>query len=194
MKRVEGQAKFGAVAILAMAAYHNSGGWDQDLITRTIGANVVILANTTIMTSAILVSAPFNTANNLGSLKWKFATGNIVESSPTIGSDGTIYFGSDDGNVYAVDPYGNQKWKFTTQNNSFVRTAPSDWPTDGIIYFGAEGGRSYGSIYALNPDGSEKWFSLLEFNVDSSPAIGSDGSIYFGDAGAAVVALNSSRQ
>ena len=37
-----------------------------------------------------------------GSLKWKFATGNWVESSPAVGANGTLYFGSDDGNVYAV--------------------------------------------------------------------------------------------
>jgi len=39
-----------------------------------------------------------------GTLKWKFTTGVIgqVNSSPAIAADGTIYFGSDDGNLYAV--------------------------------------------------------------------------------------------
>jgi len=45
----------------------------------------------------------FNTSGNAGGLKWKFTTGNHVESSPAIGPDGTIYFGSDDGKVYAVN-------------------------------------------------------------------------------------------
>jgi outer membrane protein assembly factor BamB len=40
--------------------------------------------------------------NPNGSQKWKFATGGAVFSSPTIGSDGTIYVGSNDGNVYAI--------------------------------------------------------------------------------------------
>ncbi|MGB4374776.1 MAG: PQQ-binding-like beta-propeller repeat protein [Defluviitoga tunisiensis] len=30
-----------------------------------------------------------------GSLKWKYKTGGLINSSPAIGSDGTIYVGSD---------------------------------------------------------------------------------------------------
>jgi hypothetical protein len=39
-----------------------------------------------------------------GTMKWKFTTGVIqdIDSSPAIGTDGTVYFGSDDGNLYAV--------------------------------------------------------------------------------------------
>ena len=35
-------------------------------------------------------------------VKWKFATGNRIVSSPVI-ENRRIYFGSDDGNVYAID-------------------------------------------------------------------------------------------
>ena len=35
-------------------------------------------------------------------LKWKFETGYNVSSSPAIGSDGTVYVGSDDNSVYAL--------------------------------------------------------------------------------------------
>jgi outer membrane protein assembly factor BamB len=99
--------------------------------------------------------SPFSTSTNAGALRWQFTTRNHVESSPSIGSDGTIYFGSDDGNVYAVDPYGNQKWKFTTLGSSIVRSSPAIG-ADGTIYVGSEGGRSYGGIYALNPNGTQK--------------------------------------
>src|ERR1043166_3418836 len=47
-------------------------------------------------------------------VKWKFATGDRIVSSPVI-QDNTIYFGGDDGNVYAVDAEtGRQVWKRTT--------------------------------------------------------------------------------
>ena len=37
-----------------------------------------------------------------------------MSSSPAVGADGTIYVGSSDDNLYAVNPDGTQKWKFTT--------------------------------------------------------------------------------
>jgi outer membrane protein assembly factor BamB len=33
---------------------------------------------------------------------WSFTTGGIVKSSPAIGPDRTLYFGSSDGNIYAI--------------------------------------------------------------------------------------------
>src|SRR5690606_35630142 len=36
-------------------------------------------------------------------VKWSFETGDKIYSTPAIGSDGTIYFGSYDGEVYALD-------------------------------------------------------------------------------------------
>jgi hypothetical protein len=44
-------------------------------------------------------------------VKWKFPTGDRVMSSPVF-KDNVIYFGGDDGNVYAVDAEtGRQIWK-----------------------------------------------------------------------------------
>jgi len=43
-------------------------------------------------------------------------SGNSILSSPAIGSDGTIYFGSLDGNLYAVDPAGALKWNYQAGN------------------------------------------------------------------------------
>jgi hypothetical protein len=39
-------------------------------------------------------------------LKWSYLTGGSVNSSPAIGADGTIYFGSGDACLYAVNPDG----------------------------------------------------------------------------------------
>jgi outer membrane protein assembly factor BamB len=47
-------------------------------------------------------------------IKWKFPTGDRVVSSP-VWQDNVVYFGGDDGNVYAVDATtGNQIWKHAT--------------------------------------------------------------------------------
>ena len=78
-----------------------------------------------------------------GSILWNFATGGIVISSPAIGSDGTIYVGSEDWNVYAIAPDGNLKWSYTTYDGIWSSPALSD---DGILYIGS---KDY-ALYALD--------------------------------------------
>jgi len=52
-----------------------------------------------------------------GTQKWAFPTGNLVVSSPAIGADGTLYVGSNNFNLYAINPDGTQKWAFLTGGN-----------------------------------------------------------------------------
>ena len=55
-----------------------------------------------------------------GTVLWEFKTGAGVESSPAIGSDGTVYVGSDDKKLYAIktDSKGPAKspWPMRGQN------------------------------------------------------------------------------
>ncbi|MGE5214422.1 MAG: PQQ-binding-like beta-propeller repeat protein, partial [Nitrospirota bacterium] len=83
-------------------------------------------------------------------VKWKFPTGERVISSPVF-KDNVIYFGSDDGNVYAVDAVtGHQIWKHVT--NGPVPSTPAI--ADGTVYIGSYDGR----LYALNArTGAAKW-------------------------------------
>ncbi len=103
-------------------------------------------------------------------------------SSPAIGSDGTIYVGSYDYNLYALTDGGQgtvtEKWAFPT--GSYVFSTPAIGP-DGTIYIGSyENGSPYvGTLYAVNPDGTEKW-AFANGGGFSSPAIGADGTIYTG--------------
>ncbi|MGB9498852.1 MAG: PQQ-binding-like beta-propeller repeat protein [Dissulfuribacterales bacterium] len=119
--------------------------------------------------------------------KWKFETDGDVDSSPAVGPDGTVYVGSDDKNLYAINPdTGEELWRFPTDGE--IRSSPAIG-TDGTIYFGSQ---DY-HFYAVKPSGELKW----EFNVGdyifSSPAISADGrTIYFGSSDNSVYALNSS--
>jgi len=45
-----------------------------------------------------------------GKLKWSIKTDDLITSSPAIASDGTIYIGSWDKNLYAITPEGQIKW------------------------------------------------------------------------------------
>ena len=118
-----------------------------------------------------------------GTKKWAFKTGGGVRSSPAIGSDGTIYVGSFDDNLYAINPDGSKKWAFKTGGG--VSSSPAIG-SDGTIYVGS----SDENIYAINPDGSKKWAFKTGDGVSSSPAIGSDGTIYVGSIDNNLYAIN----
>ena len=115
--------------------------------------------------------------------KWKFNTGRDVNSSPAIGLDGTIYVGSNDFYLYALNPDVTKKWEFKTGDLVFSSPAIG---SDGTIYVGSH---DY-SLYALNPDGTKKWEFRTADKVDSSPAIGADGTIYVGSRDNYLYAVN----
>jgi len=112
---------------------------------------------------------PYDTSKNNGTLKWKYETGDDINSAPAIGSDGTIYVGSEDHYLYAINPNGILKWKFKTEGG--VNSPAID--NDGTIYVGSDV-----NLYAINPDGTLKWKFKTDNTVASSPAIGSNGMIY----------------
>lgn len=104
-------------------------------------------------------------------------------SSPAIGPDGTIYVGSQDNYLYAVNGDGTLKWRFPT--GDVVRSSPAI-AADGTIYIGSYDNR----LYAVNPDGSVKWSYQTGGNIPSSPAIAGDGTIIFGSSDDSIRALN----
>ena len=127
---------------------------------------------------------PYNTSSNGGTLKWRYLTGDDVRSSPAIASDGTIYVGSDDHYLYAINPNGTLKWEHQTDGDILSSPAIAG---DGTVYVG-----SYKYLYAIYPgDGTLKWSyeAGYEFNY-SSPAIAPDGTIYVGSYDNYLYAIN----
>ncbi len=112
-------------------------------------------------------------------------TASIAPSAPAVGADGTLYFGSQDFNVYAIDPSnGSTRWSFTTGGK--VRSRPSIG-ADGTIYIPAQDNK----LYALNTLGSKLWdFEFPASIFNASPAIGSDGTIYQGSDDDKLYAIN----
>jgi outer membrane protein assembly factor BamB len=120
-----------------------------------------------------------------GAKKWEFQTGATVYSSTAIGSDGTVYVGSMDNKVYALNgATGAKKWEFLTGN--WISSSPAIG-SDGTVYVGSQDKK----VYALNgATGAKKWEFLTGSWVVSSPAIGSDGTVYVGSGDNKVYALN----
>ena len=117
-------------------------------------------------------------------LKWNFETGGDISSSPAIGSDGTIYFGSADKYFYAINPNGTMKWKLGIGDGAGSSPAIG---SDGTIYVGGNI-----NLYAINSNGILKWRFKTGDSVESSPAIGSDGTIYVGSNDGYLYAINPS--
>ncbi len=107
-----------------------------------------------------------------GKPKWSFKTGGSIESSPAVGPDNTIYIGSSDGNLYAVNADGTLKWSFKTRGAVYSSPAIGKY---GNIYFGSNDCK----VYALDPDGTLFWSFETSGEVYSTPAIGNDETLYF---------------
>ncbi len=105
-----------------------------------------------------------------GTVKWEFACG-AMWSTPAIGEDGTLYFGSDDGKFYALKPDGKQLWSIDVGKG--IRSSPAIGK-DGTIYACLNG-----SLCVYSPDGDENWRYRTSGYALYSPTIGNDGTIYF---------------
>ena len=105
-------------------------------------------------------------------------------SSPAIGTDGTVYVGSYDSYLYAINPSGELKWRYKIWGWVFSSPAIG---SDGTIYVG-----SYDNyLYAISPSGELKWKYRTGDDVYSSPAIGSNGTIYVGSCDHYLYAIRS---
>ncbi len=82
---------------------------------------------------------------------------------------------------------GTLEWEYVT--NGGILDATTVGP-DGTIYFATCDG---GFFYAVNPDGTPKWWRFIEAGwgggVECCAAIGSDSTIYFGSYGGTLYAL-----
>jgi outer membrane protein assembly factor BamB len=119
----------------------------------------------------------YSTADNPHIEKWRFRAGNRVDGGMVIDNDGTIYFGSFDGYLYAIYPDGTLKWKLKVYGWIWSTPAIAE---DGTIYVGVD---DSSCLYAINPNGTEKWRFNARDTIYSSPAIAEDGTIYFGTMG-----------
>ncbi len=123
--------------------------------------------------------APWTSVSSSGCRRWR------SNSSPSFASDGTIYFGSDDFSLYALNSDGSKKWGFTA--NGWIKSAAAIG-RDGAIYFTSDDARRY----ALNPDGSKRWDFAIGNASRSSPALGNNSILYFGSISGSLFAVQGS--
>ncbi len=142
----------------------------------------------------------------LHGVKWKFRAGGAIVSSPAL-SDGTLFFGCSDHNVYAIDQRtGALRWKFATRG----RVTSSPTVAAGTVYIGSFDG----NFYALDAKtGKQRWQFATEgerrfsarhlhgaepaaevmpdpFDIFLSSPVVSDQTVYFGSGDGNVYALH----
>jgi eukaryotic-like serine/threonine-protein kinase len=141
-------------------------------------------------------------------VKWKFHTHGEVNSSPAIVS-GTIYVGSNDGNLYALDQQtGSEKWVFAAKG----RIPSSPAVTGGLVFFTSYDGNFYavdaasGKLAWKFRNAGERRFAASHlhgsiplgeimpdpFDVYLSSPAAWNGAIYFGSGDGNVYALDAS--
>lgn len=91
-----------------------------------------------------------------GTLKWTFASGAAIESSPAIAGDGTVIVGSEDGNLYALDGVtGAVKWK--TAAGGAIDSSPAIAADGDTVFVGSAVG-----VLAVNTaDGTPIMFLIV---------------------------------
>ena len=109
-----------------------------------------------------------------GTEKWRANIGN-ADSSPAIGSDGTIYCGSNHGTLYAINSNGTQKWEVHIGAGWAFSSPLID--ENNMIYCASTDSHVLSAVY---PNGTIKWNFYAEDRIYCSPALDENGIIYIG--------------
>jgi len=118
-----------------------------------------------------------------GSESWVHTAPDTAVLSTAAVADETVYVGSQNFYVYALDEQsGTKQWEFLTEGAVF--SSPAVY--DGVVYVGSNDG----SLYALDSEtGTEQWQYQTDDWVRSSPAV-RDGTVYVGSNDGTVYAVD----
>jgi outer membrane protein assembly factor BamB len=107
-------------------------------------------------------------------MRWKFPTQGQIISSPAIAADGTVYFTSTDGNLYALKPDGTEHWRLHT--GGCTESSPV-LAAQGEIYLGINTSKD-----GVSADGKKISLDGSPMPIDFSAAAAANGLVYFASA------------
>ncbi|MCF8026168.1 MAG: PQQ-binding-like beta-propeller repeat protein [Desulfobacteraceae bacterium] len=126
-----------------------------------------------------------------GTEEWRQCVGGDVDSTPAVDTQGFVYVGSEDGNVYCLEPEtGAIVWQFPagSRNAGAFFSSPAIDEDLERLYIGS----TDDYLYALNMNnGSLEWRFKTGAKIVSSPVIGFDHTIYIGSLDTFLYAIKS---
>lgn len=115
-------------------------------------------------------------------IKWAFEATYGIYSTPALDNDNNIYFGTEEGFFYCLNPNGSLRWFFQTRGP--IYSSPVIGKNG--IYFGCLDS----SLYCLDFKGQKVWEFKANEEIFSTPAIDQRGMIYFGCEDSLLYAVN----
>ena len=107
-------------------------------------------------------------------LAWRFANDGAIDGGVAIDVDGSVFFGTRSGRVFALDPTGVERW--SAAHLSPVIGVPA-LAQSGKLYVGT----FTGVLYAFDAArGALLWSVDTHARITTSPAVGADGNVYVG--------------
>ena len=127
-----------------------------------------------------------------GTFKWPgpFRAQRPGLSSPVATDDGTIYVGSTDNRLYALFPEDGgvmDGWPLIAANDVGTPMVKTTHDEEGNTIYFVSGGKLYG----VSLDGNQTSLFAPGTSIHSTPAVGNDGSIFFGADDERIYALSS---
>lgn len=121
-----------------------------------------------------------DTTNNWAGYRWSFKTRwGDPTGQPLVDENGTVYFSTSGGALFAVHPNGTERWRRNADDLDTYGLAsmPVFGPTGAIHYT-----TSWGDLEAYDPHGTLLWSYSLGYDDvqlnEQNPCVGTDGTIY----------------
>src|SRR5690606_3140360 len=153
-------------------------GWNRDFMTRRKNDFRIRWTGVLALSGLLLFSGCGERKRDV----WSYNTGRQVQSTAAVGADGTVYFGSTDTRIFALNPDGTEKWSVFAEMP--VRGSPAVGK-NGWVYVGA---MDY-HLYALSPEGEIVWKFEADSELDGAVVLDEKDNLYFASKAGRVYSL-----